>query len=121
MPPAEVVFYREGETVYFEEWLRSLPVKVQAANLPRCTRHLARKATRCGGRLRIRCATAFTNCVLCTRAFTIRILYFFNGRNVVVISHGLTKEAAVPAVEIRRALERKKKYEADPKAHGWRG
>jgi phage-related protein len=49
-----------------------------------------------------------------------RILYFFSGRNVVVISHGLTKESEVPAAEIRRAMERRRKYEANPNAHGWR-
>jgi len=50
-----------------------------------------------------------------------RILYFFNGKEIIVISHGITKRAAVPSIEIDRARERKKKYEADPKAHGWEG
>ena len=50
-----------------------------------------------------------------------RVLYFFAGKNIVVISHGLSKESAVPVVEINRAVERKKKYEADPQAHGWKG
>jgi hypothetical protein len=50
-----------------------------------------------------------------------RILYFFSGKNIVVISHGLSKEAGVPAVEINRAIERKRKYEMNPNAHGWKG
>jgi hypothetical protein len=50
-----------------------------------------------------------------------RILYFFSGKDIVVISHGIVKEAEVPDVEIDRALEHKKKYEANPKAHGWKG
>jgi len=29
-----------------------------------------------------------------------RLLYFFHGRTVCVMAHGLTKEAAVPAVDI---------------------
>jgi phage-related protein len=49
-----------------------------------------------------------------------RILYFFSSRNVVVVSHGLKKESEVPAVEIKRAIERKKRFEADPKAHTFR-
>jgi phage-related protein len=49
-----------------------------------------------------------------------RILYFFSGRNVVVISHGITKETEVADIEISRAIERKKRYEADPTAHGWK-
>jgi hypothetical protein len=48
-------------------------------------------------------------------------LYFFSGKDIVVISHGIVKEAEVPDVEIDRALEHKKKYEANPKAHGWKG
>ena len=50
-----------------------------------------------------------------------RVLYFFSGKNIVVISHGLSKESVVPPVEINRAIERKKKYEADLKTHGWKG
>ncbi len=40
-----------------------------------------------------------------------RILYFFSGKNLVVISHGVTKEDRVPTGEIRLALERKKRFE----------
>ena len=50
-----------------------------------------------------------------------RILYFFSGKNIVVISHGLSKESEVSVVEINRAMERRKKYEVNPKAHGWKG
>jgi hypothetical protein len=30
VPQSEVIFYREGETVLFNQWLNTLPVKVQA-------------------------------------------------------------------------------------------
>lgn len=46
-----------------------------------------------------------------------RILYFFHGRQVAILAHGLTKEDEVPAADIDRALKRKKLFEADPKAH----
>lgn len=46
-----------------------------------------------------------------------RILYFFYGRDVVILSHGLTKEQKVPDIEIQRAIERKTKYESDPVSH----
>jgi phage-related protein len=46
-----------------------------------------------------------------------RILYFFSGKDVVVVSHGLKKEGEIPAVEIIRAIERKRKFEANPQAH----
>jgi hypothetical protein len=35
-----------------------------------------------------------------------RILYFFYGAAAAVVSHGLTKEDAVPPREIERAVER---------------
>ncbi len=46
-----------------------------------------------------------------------RILYFFHGRNVALLSNGLRKERTVPETEIERALERKRCYERDPEAH----
>jgi phage-related protein len=49
-----------------------------------------------------------------------RILYFFAGKNVVVVSHGLKKESEVPAVEIRRAIDRKEKFDADRAAHTYK-
>jgi hypothetical protein len=49
-----------------------------------------------------------------------RILYFFSGKDIVVLSHGITKEGPVPDVEINRAIERKKRFEVDPKAHTYK-
>ena len=46
-----------------------------------------------------------------------RLLYFFHGQNVAVLAHGLTKEAEVPAADIERTLERKKRFENDPDKH----
>lgn len=46
-----------------------------------------------------------------------RLLYFFHGRNIAIVAHGLTKEREVPAVDIDRALERKRLYEQNPQKH----
>ncbi|MFN0302783.1 MAG: type II toxin-antitoxin system RelE/ParE family toxin [Burkholderiales bacterium] len=46
-----------------------------------------------------------------------RLLYFFHGRNVAILAHGLIKEDVVPPADIERALRRKKLFEADPEAH----
>ena len=43
-----------------------------------------------------------------------RILYFFSGRNVVVLSHGLTKKKKVPDEDINRAISRKALVKKDP-------
>jgi hypothetical protein len=32
------------------------------------------------------------------------MLYFFHGRNVVVVAHAITKENEIPNIEINRAL-----------------
>jgi hypothetical protein len=36
------------------------------------------------------------------------------------LDEGITKESEVPDVEINRAVERKKRFEADPKAHTYK-
>lgn len=41
------------------------------------------------------------------------MLYFFAGKVVVVVSHGLTKEREVPPLEIDHAVERKRLVETD--------
>ena len=50
-----------------------------------------------------------------------RILYFFHGRNVAVLAHAMTKENEIPAVEINRAVERKRAFEGSPAAHTFIG
>jgi phage-related protein len=47
----------------------------------------------------------------------LRSLYFFFGGMIVVISHGLAKEDKVPASEIDRAVERRRRFEDDPEWH----
>ena len=46
-----------------------------------------------------------------------RILYFFHGRQVVVLAHALTKEDAIPVIDIQRALARKAQLEKAPRQH----
>lgn len=49
-----------------------------------------------------------------------RLLYFFHGRNAVVLAHGLVKEKEVPNVDIERALARKRLFVHAPKRHTFR-
>ena len=46
-----------------------------------------------------------------------RILYFFHGRHVAILVHALTKEGAISAADIERALGRKATFEHDPERH----
>jgi hypothetical protein len=46
-----------------------------------------------------------------------RLLYFFHGRGIAIVAHGITKEQEVPDIEIDRAIERKRRYEQSPETH----
>jgi phage-related protein len=46
-----------------------------------------------------------------------RLLYFFHGTTVAVISHGIVKERTVPPKEVDRAIERGRRFEKAPAAH----
>jgi phage-related protein len=46
-----------------------------------------------------------------------RILYFFLGKDVAILSHALTKADEVPDADIERAITRRKAVECDPKSH----
>jgi|SRR5271165_1212642 len=120
MPQSEIVFYKEGETVLFDQWLKGLPVKAQA----KCLAQVRLLRSR-GHELRRPIADFLRDGIYELRpayqGINYRILYFFSGKSIVVISHGLSKESEVPAIEINRAIDRKKRYEADPRAHGWKG
>lgn len=47
-----------------------------------------------------------------------RILYFFNGKDIAVLGHSIVKKtSAVPNQDIELAIQRKKKFEQNPKKH----
>ena len=46
-----------------------------------------------------------------------RILYFFAGESIVVLSHLITKEKEVPSGEIKKAIVYKSLFEKDPEKH----
>jgi phage-related protein len=46
-----------------------------------------------------------------------RLLYFFHGREVALLAHSLTKQDTIPAVDIERAIKRKKLFELNPRKH----
>jgi hypothetical protein len=116
VPRADLLFYKEGDEVPILDWLKKVPPKVQ----DKCFAYLGQLEAQ-GHELRRPLADLLRDGIYELRpsyqGVHFRILYFFSGRNVVVVSDGLKKEGGVPAVEINRAVERKKKFEADPKAH----
>jgi len=49
-----------------------------------------------------------------------RILYTFINKQVILLTHGLTKESIVPKEEIDRAIEYRNEYIQNPKKHMYR-
>jgi hypothetical protein len=50
-----------------------------------------------------------------------RILYFFYGQIIAVLSHGLVKVREVPSRDIAEAIRRKRRFETNPQAHTYKG
>lgn len=114
-----VIFYQEGDTVLVRDWLLKQPKKVQI----KCLAYLARLEAK-GHELRRPVADFLRDGIYELRpsyqGVNYRILYFFAGKNTVVVSHGLKKESEVPGIEIDRAVERKKRYMAEPASHTYK-
>jgi phage-related protein len=113
---AWLVFYREDQTVPMAEWLEKLPAKA----VQKCLARLER-LEQLGHELRRPEADYLRDGIYELRAsyqgVHYRMLYFFYKQTAVVVSHGLTKERAVPPREIDLAAKRKQKFEANPKEH----
>jgi phage-related protein len=110
----EIFFYREpkGGSVPFLLWLEDLPMRVQVKCIERIDR-----LGELGHELRRPEADFLRDGIYELRAsyqgVHYRMLYFFAGKAVVVVSHGLTKKREVPPRDIAQALERKRLVEAD--------
>jgi len=46
-----------------------------------------------------------------------RVLYFFHGKIAAVLSNAFTKEDKIPPAELKKAIERKAKFERSPKKY----
>ena len=123
MPETEVVFYCDADgTAPVLEWLDGL-----AQNEPRAfdkCRHVITLLQGMGHQLRRPHADMLRDGILELRTrvgrVNYRLLYFFHGRGVAILAHGLTKEAEVPSTEIDRAVKRRLVFEADPERHTYK-
>ena len=113
MPIVEVYFFRDPEkgVIPLLEWLYDLPKNVSA----KCVSRLDRLAEM-GHDLRRLEVDYLRDGIYELRAsyqgVHYGMLYFFSGRNAVVISHGFSKEREIPVSEIKRAITRKRIVEA---------
>lgn len=120
MPATRVIFYQESAGwCPVAEWLG----KLRAENLKAFANCAARieLLAQIGHELRRPAADFLRDGIYELRAkqghVQYRILYFFHGRNVVVLTHALTKKEAVPPADIETALKRRRLFEQDPERH----
>ena len=117
MPKTKVILYCEEDgSCPFLEWIVQLPVKAQ----DKCQVRVER-LRELGHELRRPEADLLRDGIYELRAslqgINYRILYFFYGTVAAIVSHGIVKEDAVPPNEIERAIQRKKRFEANPAKH----
>jgi phage-related protein len=120
VPATEVLYYREKEEVPLLKWLVGVPPEARLKCLARLSLLEAR-----GHELRRPVADYLGDGIYELRAkargVNFRILYFFHGRNIVIVSHGIVKQrATVPSEDIATAAVRKYRFEQDPLAHTFR-
>jgi phage-related protein len=119
MPATEILFYAEDGMAPVLDWLEDLYRRDRRA-AAECVARI-RLLAQFGHELRRPHADILRDGIYELRAkrgrVQYRILYFFHGRNVAILAHSLTKEDKVPGVDINRAIERKRKYEQNPKRH----
>lgn len=121
MGTTKVVFYREKEhQVPLLKWLDSLEIKPRG----KCLARLAR-LEELGHELRRPEADYLRDEIYELRAtyrrIQYRMLYFFHGRGLAVVSHGFVKEGPVPNEEVDRAVERKRKFAGSSREHSFEG
>jgi phage-related protein len=117
MPTTELVFYKDDDgSVPFLEWFDGLQARAQ----DKCRVRLER-LEQLGHEIRRPEADFLRDGIYELRVglqgINYRMLYFFHGREVVVVSHGLVKERIVPAREIDLAMRRKAKFAVNPDKH----
>lgn len=115
---SQLVFYcRPDDTVPFTQWFQTLPEKAKIA----CRAKLERLRL-LGHQLRRPEADYLRDGIyelrIKSERVNYRILYFFQGQMVIVVSHGIMKQRAeVPLIEIKRALWHKQVLIDNPKLY----
>ncbi len=120
MPQTPVVFFRETDgNVPLLEWLHKIPKKASA----KCIVAIER-LSQMGYELRRPEADTLRDGIYELRVglqgIHYRMLYFFDGASVIVLSHGLTKERIVPVRGIELAIRCRNEYLKDRQKHTFR-
>ena len=117
MPKTTIVFFQETDgTVPFLEWFDGLQPRAQ----DKCRVRLERLAE-LGHELRRPEADLLQDGIYELRVglqgINYRMLYFYHGRDFVVVTHGIVKERKVPVKDIDIALRRKAALQIAPQQH----
>lgn len=121
MPSTRVIFYQDEKgNVPVLNWLDELE-RQDPKGLINCLDRIQQLASM-GHELRRPLADFLRDGIYELRAshrrVQYRILYFFHGRNIAIIAHEIVKEdAAVPDIDIDRAIDRQQLFIADPATH----
>jgi len=121
MAKTKVVIYQEQKgQVPLLSWLDSLPSIVQDKCIV-----LVERLAEMGYELRRPHCDILRDGIYELRArhrnVNYRILYAFIGQNIVLLSHGFTKEKKVPDKEINRAIRNRDSYIQNSEAHMYIG
>ena len=117
MPKTAVILFADEEgSCPFIEWLYTLPRKPRDKVVG-----YVERLEQFGNQLRRPIADSLNGGIMELRpsymGINYRVLYFYCGRNAVVISHGIVKQGDVPAREIELAIERMEQFIRDPAKH----
>lgn len=94
MSEVRIILFRETNgSVPIIDWLKDIKMK----------------------RARAKCLTAIK--LLAHRGHELRRPLFFHGRDIVVLTNGLTKESVIPNTEIEKAWRMKMEFEKSPAKH----
>lgn len=120
MPATTIQLFRDDDgSVPFLEWLEEIEQQNRKV-YEKCRSYLQRLAD-FGHELRRPTADLLRDGVyelrLAYLGVNYRILYGFVGKDLVLVSHGITKEKKVPAKEIDLACIRLKKFGTNPKKY----
>lgn len=125
MPLTNLIFYKDATgKCPVHEWLMKLR-KDDPKAWANCRVRMAQLAS-AGHELRRPAADYLRDDIRELRArhgnVQYRILYFFHGQNIAVLSHGIIKKGSeVDYAEIERAVQRREAFRANPEAHTFVG
>jgi phage-related protein len=124
VPKTQVVFYQdENGTAPVLEWLKAM-IKKDRKGYANCVAKIRQLAST-GYELRRPTADYLRNGIYELRAKHIhvqyRILYFFDGQNIAILAHAITKDTdQVPSADIDKAIRRKHLFKKNSTIHTYK-